>query len=67
MHGDTIVQARDRDKRAVRIIHDKGNTSLGKMPVLKGKVNSWLHQKDGVLAFCSARPNAAERERCMCC
>jgi DNA-nicking Smr family endonuclease len=41
----------------VRIIHGKGNTSLGKMPVLKGRVNSWLRQKNEVLAFCSARPN----------
>lgn len=68
LHGATVIQAReavdaflksarDRDKRVVRIIHGKGNTSLGKMPVLKGKVNSWLRQKDEVLAFCSARPN----------
>jgi DNA-nicking Smr family endonuclease len=68
LHGATSVQAReavdaflksarDRDKRVVRIIHGKGNTSIGKMPVLKGKVNSWLRQKDEVLAFCSARSN----------
>jgi DNA-nicking Smr family endonuclease len=68
LHGATSIQAReavdaflksarDRDKRVVRIIHGKGNTSIGKMPVLKGKVNSWLRQKDEVLAFCSARPN----------
>lgn len=68
LHGATVVQAReavdsflknarDRDKRVVRIIHGKGNTSAGKLPVLKGKVNSWLRQKDEVLAFCSARPN----------
>jgi DNA-nicking Smr family endonuclease len=25
-------------------------------PVLKGKVNHWLQQRDEVLAFCSARP-----------
>jgi len=68
LHGATVVQAReavdsflknarDRDKRVVRIIHGKGRSSEGKMPVLKGKVNSWLRQKDEVLAFCSARPN----------
>lgn len=68
LHGATVVQAReavdsfiknarDRDKRVVRIIHGKGKSSEGKMPVLKGKVNSWLRQKDEVLAFCSARPN----------
>ncbi len=68
MHGATVVQARevvntflknarDQDKRVVRIIHGKGNSSEGKLPVLKGKVNSWLRQKGEVLAFCSARPN----------
>jgi DNA-nicking Smr family endonuclease len=68
LHGATVVQAReavntflksarDHDKRVVRIIHGKGNTSAGKLPVLKVKVNSWLRQKDEVLAFCSARPN----------
>ncbi|MEW6329858.1 MAG: Smr/MutS family protein [Pseudomonadota bacterium] len=68
LHGATVVQAREavnaflksaqaHDKRVVRIIHGKGNTSAGKLPVLKGKVNSWLRQKDEVLAFCSARPN----------
>ena len=68
LHGATVVQARtavdtflknarDQDKRVVRIIHGKGNSSEGKMPVLKGKVNSWLRQKSEVLAFCSARPN----------
>jgi DNA-nicking Smr family endonuclease len=68
LHGATVVQAReavdaflksarDRDKRVVRIIHGKGKSSEGKMPVLKVKVNSWLRQKDEVLAFCSARPN----------
>jgi DNA-nicking Smr family endonuclease len=41
----------------VRIIHGKGKSSEGKLPVLKGKVNSWLRQKGEVLAFCSARPN----------
>ncbi len=68
LHGATVVQAleavnsflknaRDRDKRVVRLIHGKGRSSEGKMPVLKGKVNSWLRQKGEVLAFCSARPN----------
>lgn len=68
LHGATVAQARERvdaflniaqshGKRCVRIIHGKGNTSAGKLPVLKGKINSWLRQKDEVLAFCSARPN----------
>lgn len=68
LHGATVTQARDavnvflgnaraRGKRCVRIIHGKGNSSVGKFPVLKGKVNTWLRQKDEVLAFCSARRN----------
>jgi DNA-nicking Smr family endonuclease len=40
----------------VRIIHGKGNGSVQRRPVLKGKVNHWLQQRDEVLAFCSARP-----------
>lgn len=68
LHGATVPQAREavnaflkraqaQDKRVVRIIHGKGRSSEGKLPVLKGKVNSWLRQKDEVLAFCSARPH----------
>ncbi|MHB8741953.1 MAG: Smr/MutS family protein [Sulfuricaulis sp.] len=68
LHGATVLQAREavnvflnkvqeQDKRVVRIIHGKGKSSEGKLPVLKGKVNSWLRQKGEVLAFCSARPN----------
>lgn len=67
LHGNTVPQARERvnaflrvaraeGRRCVRVIHGKGNSSEGKLPVLKGKVNSWLRQKDEVLAFCSARP-----------
>ncbi|GMQ91566.1 MAG: hypothetical protein BMS9Abin11_0875 [Gammaproteobacteria bacterium] len=51
-----IRNARQRDQRCVRIIHGKGLSSSDKLPVLKGKVNSWLRQKDDVLAFCSALP-----------
>jgi DNA-nicking Smr family endonuclease len=65
LHGSTVPEARERlddflrvmrasGKRCVRIIHGKGKSSEGKMPVLKGKVNNWLRQKDEVLAFCSA-------------
>lgn len=67
LHGCTVATAREVlntfiedaqtwDKRCVRIIHGKGKSSEGKLPVLKGKVNSWLRQKDAVLAFCSALP-----------
>lgn len=68
LHGNTVPEARERvntfihnmralNKRCVRIIHGKGKSSEGKLPVLKGKVNAWLRQKDEVLAFCSATPN----------
>jgi DNA-nicking Smr family endonuclease len=67
LHGCTVPEAREQvatflrrmregGKRCVRIIHGKGLSSEGKLPVLKSKVNGWLRQKDEVLAFCSARP-----------
>jgi DNA-nicking Smr family endonuclease len=67
LHGWTVPEAREgvseflraactAGKRCVRIIHGKGNSSAGKMPVLKGKVNAWLRRKNEVLAFCSCRP-----------
>lgn len=43
--------------RCVRVIHGKGLGSIGKAPVLKGKVRSWLSQKGEVIAFCQARPH----------
>jgi len=66
LHGYIVPEAREaiavflRDalqagKRCVRIIHGKGLGAEGRLPVLKIKVNSWLRQKDQVLAFCSAR------------
>ncbi len=68
LHGDTVPVARERvhrflrdcqalGKRCVRIVHGKGKGAEGKLPVLKGKVNTWLRQKDEVMAFCSARPH----------
>ncbi len=53
--GTFLHQAQARDARVVRIVHGKGNGSLNKQPVLKGKVNHWLRQRIEVLAFCSAR------------
>jgi DNA-nicking Smr family endonuclease len=41
--------------RCVRVVHGKGLGSPGKTPVLKGKVHSWLVQKDEVLVFVQAR------------
>ncbi len=67
LHGLRVVEARQvlttflhsalaQRLKTVRIIHGKGNGSLHKQPVLKGKVNHWLRQRNEVLAFCSARP-----------
>lgn len=66
LHGMTVVESRGtlapflsacrlNDIRCVRIIHGKGYGSRHKQPVLKGKLNQWLQQRDEVLAFCSAR------------
>ncbi len=41
--------------RCVRVVHGKGNGSPGRQSVLKGKVQSWLVQKNQVLAFTQAR------------
>lgn len=67
LHGFTVVEARQAlaafldhcrgaQVRCVRIIHGKGNGSLNRLPVLKGKVSHWLRQCDQVLAYASARP-----------
>jgi DNA-nicking Smr family endonuclease len=50
-----LRDAGKRGWRCVRIVHGKGLGSPGKTPVLKGKVQSWLMQKDEVLAFVQAR------------
>lgn len=42
--------------RCVRVVHGKGLGSPGKTPVLKSRVQSWLMQKNEVLAFVQARP-----------
>jgi DNA-nicking Smr family endonuclease len=52
-----LQHARAAGTRCVRIIHGKGHGSRHKQPVLKVKVNHWLRQWDGVLAFASAPPN----------
>lgn len=51
-----LLECRRHDYRCVRIIHGKGRRSSNQGPVLKGKVDRWLRQRDDVLAFCSARP-----------
>ncbi len=51
-----LGECRQRGRRSVRIIHGKGNRSTNEGPVLKSRVNTWLRQRQEVLAFCSARP-----------
>jgi DNA-nicking Smr family endonuclease len=51
-----IREANKAGLRCVRVVHGKGLGSPGKTPVLKGRVQSWLIQKQEVLAFVQARP-----------
>lgn len=66
LHGMTAAEARDalraflddcqeRGYTCVRVVHGKGRGSGARGPVLKRKVDRWLRQWDGVLAFVSAR------------
>ena len=66
LHGVTQVEAKnrmstflenalDRQLLCVRIIHGKGLNSLGKAPVLKPKVRTWLKRHRDVLAYSEAR------------
>jgi len=50
-----IRDAHRRGWRCVRVVHGKGLGSPGKTPVLKGRVQSWLIQKNEVMAFVQAR------------
>lgn len=54
--GSFIRQSQRQGLRCVRVVHGKGLGSPGRMPVLKGRVHSWLVQKNEVLAFVQARP-----------
>ena len=54
--GAFIREAHKLGLRCVRVVHGKGLGSPGKTPVLKAKVQSWLIQKNQVLAFVQARP-----------
>ena len=53
--GAFIRDAHKQGIRCVRVVHGKGLGSPGKVPVLKGKVHSWLIQKNEVLAYVQAR------------
>lgn len=54
--GAFIREAHKHGLRCVRVVHGKGLGSPGKTPVLKARVQSWLVQKNEVLAFVQARP-----------
>jgi DNA-nicking Smr family endonuclease len=65
LHGLNRLEARSllaeflggclkRGLRCVRVVHGKGLRSPGREPVLKGKAQQWLVQRDEVLAFCEA-------------
>ena len=51
-----LREAHKHGLRCVRVVHGKGLGSPGKTPVLKGRVQGWLVQKNEVLAFVQARP-----------
>ncbi|MFT5350925.1 MAG: DNA-nicking Smr family endonuclease [Planctomycetota bacterium] len=51
-----LTKAQSVNWRCIRIIHGKGKGSKEGIPVLKGRLDHWLRQRDEVLAFCSARP-----------
>ncbi|QMU60675.1 MAG: DNA mismatch repair protein MutS [Gammaproteobacteria bacterium] len=52
-----IQLSREENIRCVRIIHGKGYGSNNQGPKLKPMVNTWLQQRNEILAFCSARQN----------
>lgn len=54
--NEFLVESRSRGHRCVRVIHGKGKRSGHRGPVLKQRVDGWLRQWDGVLAFASAKP-----------
>ena len=53
--AEFLREAQRAGLRCVRVVHGKGNGSPGREPVLKGKVRSWLVQKNEVIAFTQAR------------
>ncbi len=53
--GGFIREAVKQGLRCLRVVHGKGLGSPGKSPVLKGRVQGWLIQKQEVLAFVQAR------------
>jgi len=67
LHGHRVEEARyalaqflrnamHRGRRCLRIVHGKGLGSRDGVPILKGKVRTWLIRREEVIAFCQARP-----------
>lgn len=67
LHGLSIEEARQtllefidfaqkQQIRCIRLVHGKGYRSDTDKPVLKNKVNNWLRQHPGILAFSSTQP-----------
>jgi DNA-nicking Smr family endonuclease len=54
--GEFLRNAMHRGRRCVRIVHGKGLGSRDGVPILKGKVRTWLIRREEVIAFCQARP-----------
>ncbi|MGH8370051.1 MAG: Smr/MutS family protein [Gammaproteobacteria bacterium] len=54
--AEFLRSAHERRVRCVCVIHGKGHRSGPRGPILKQKLNTWLRQRDDVIAFCSARP-----------
>lgn len=54
--GQFIRESYKNGIRCVRVVHGKGLGSPGKVSVLKPKVQSWLIQKNQVMAFVQATP-----------
>jgi DNA-nicking Smr family endonuclease len=55
--GQFIRSCHKQGVRCVRVVHGKGLGSPGKVSVLRPKVQSWLIQKNQVLAFVQATPS----------
>jgi len=52
--ADYVRECHRRGMRCLRVVHGKGHGSPGRQPVLKGKVQRWLAQRDEVIAFAQA-------------
>ena len=53
--AEFLLHCLQRNIRCVRIIHGKGLSSKNREPVLKNRLQSWLMQREEVLAYCQAR------------